>query len=51
LATLFHKFYELCPVLNAEEKVRASRLVLCDFTARTLQHGLNLLGIDVVEQM
>jgi arginyl-tRNA synthetase len=51
LATLFHKFYELCPVLNAEEKTRASRLVLCDFTARTLRQGLNLLGIDVVEQM
>jgi arginyl-tRNA synthetase len=51
LATLFHKFYELCPVLSAEEKVRASRLVLCDLTARTLRQGLNLLGIEVVEQM
>jgi len=51
LATLFHKFYEACPVLTAEESVRNSRLVLCDLTARTLKQGLNLLGIEVVEQM
>ena len=51
LATLFHKFYESCPVLSAAEDVRNSRLVLCDLTARTLRQGLNLLGIDVVEQM
>jgi arginyl-tRNA synthetase len=51
LATLFHKFYELCPVLASEVEVRASRLVLCDLTARTLRQGLKLLGIDVVEQM
>jgi arginyl-tRNA synthetase len=51
LATLFHKFYESCPVLSAADDVRDSRLVLCDLTARTLRRGLNLLGIDVVEQM
>jgi arginyl-tRNA synthetase len=51
LATLFHKFYESCPVLSAADDVRESRLVLCDLTARTLRQGLNLLGIDVVEQM
>ncbi len=52
LATFFHKFYEACPVLTAEEvTVRHSRLVLCDLTARTLAQGLNLLGIDIVEQM
>jgi len=51
LATLFHKFYEACPVLQAEEAVRNSRLVLCDLTARTLKQGLHLLGIEVVEQM
>jgi arginyl-tRNA synthetase len=51
LATLFHKFYESCPVLSAADDVRDSRLVLCDLTARTLRQGLNLLGIEVVEQM
>jgi arginyl-tRNA synthetase len=51
LATIFHKFYEACPVLTAQPSVRDSRLVLCDFTARTLWQGLYLLGIDTVEQM
>ncbi|MCE0496379.1 MAG: arginine--tRNA ligase [Methylacidiphilales bacterium] len=51
LATVFHKFYEACPVLIPDEAVRNSRLVLCDLTARTLAQGLNLLGINVVEQM
>jgi arginyl-tRNA synthetase len=51
VATLFHKFYELCPVLTSETSVRDSRLLLCDLTARTLRQGLQLLGIDTVEQM
>jgi len=51
LATLFHKFYESCPVLSAADDVRASRLVLCDLTGRTLRQGLQLLGIGVMEQM
>ena len=51
LATLFHKFWEACPVLTAEESVRNSRLVLCEVTSRTLALGLKLLGIDVMEQM
>ncbi|HUB66241.1 MAG TPA: arginine--tRNA ligase [Candidatus Methylacidiphilales bacterium] len=51
LATVFHKFYEACPVLTTEEVVRNSRLVLCDLTARTLAQGLNLLGIDAMDQM
>ena len=51
LATLFHRFYELCPVLSSEDAVRDSRLLLSDLTARTLREGLHLLGIDVVEQM
>jgi arginyl-tRNA synthetase len=51
LATLFHKFWEACPVLTAEESLRDSRLVLCEVTGRTLRQGLNLLGIDIVEQM
>jgi arginyl-tRNA synthetase len=51
VATLFHKFWESCPILNAEEDICGSRLVLTDLTARTLRQGLNLLGIEVVEQM
>lgn len=51
LATLFHKFYEACPVLKAEDAVRDSRLALSEITASTLKQGLNLLGISVVEEM
>src|SRR6266571_316093 len=51
LANSFHAFYEACPVLKAEEPVRASRLALCDLTGRVLQRGLKLLGIDVPEKM
>jgi arginyl-tRNA synthetase len=52
LAGHFTSFYENCPVLKAEsDDIRASRLVLCDLTARVLKQGLELLGIEVVEQM
>ena len=52
LAKSYSTFFENCPVLKAEsESLRTSRLLLCDLTARTLQKGLELLGIDVVEQM
>jgi arginyl-tRNA synthetase len=33
------------------ESLRESRLMLCDHTARVIRLGLDLLGIDVVEQM
>lgn len=52
LAGHFTSFYENCPVLKAEAvEVRASRLQLCDLTARVLKQGLEILGIEVVEQM
>ena len=51
LAGAFSSFYEACPMLNAEEKVKNSRLRLSDLTARTLKQGLDLLGIKTVEKM
>jgi arginyl-tRNA synthetase len=52
LATCYSTFFENCPVLKAEtDELRASRLALCDLTARTIERGLNLLGIEVVERM
>jgi arginyl-tRNA synthetase len=51
LAGKFTAFYENCPVLKAEGAVRESRLALCDLTARVLKQGLDVLGIEVVEQM
>ena len=51
LSNRYSVFFEQCPVLKAEEDVRTSRLLLCDLTARTLQKGLELLGIETVERM
>ncbi len=47
----FARFYEACPVLKAEGVERATRLALCDVTARVLKQGLGVLGIEVLEQM
>ena len=51
LAGKFTSFYENCPVLKADPAVRDSRLALCDLTARVLKQGLEILGIEVLEQM
>ena len=51
LATSFTTFYEACRVLVDDEAVRASRLGLCDLTARVLELGLSLLGMEAPEQM
>lgn len=51
LAGFFARFYENCPVLKAEPGERASRLILCDLTARVLRQGLEVLGIETLEQM
>jgi arginyl-tRNA synthetase len=52
VANHYSSFFEQCPVLKApSEASRASRLLLCDLTARTLGQGLELLGIQVVDKM
>ena len=52
LASAYSTFNEECPVLKAESAERRdSRLALIDLTAQTIQTGLNLLGIGVVEEM
>jgi arginyl-tRNA synthetase len=39
-------------VLKAEtDELRQSRLLLCDLTGRSIQLGLGLLGIGVVDKM
>ena len=51
LATAFMRFYEACPILNAEEPARGSRLALCRITGERLSLGLSLLGIQTVPRM
>ncbi len=52
LAGLFSSFYEACPILSADtEEQKQSRLKLAQLTARTIQQGLDLLGIKTLERM
>jgi arginyl-tRNA synthetase len=55
LSRAFNTFYDRIHgvrVIDAETaELRASRLRLCDLTARTLRQGIHLLGIRVLEEM
>lgn len=53
IASLYMTFYEACPILKdgIEPKIRDSRLRLCHLVARTIEQGLDLLGIEVMERM
>ena len=51
LAGIFMSFYEACPILNAEDALKESRLQLALSTAATLKQGLELLGIETLERM
>ncbi|MGF1678768.1 MAG: arginine--tRNA ligase [Candidatus Methylacidiphilales bacterium] len=52
LASLFHRFFEDCPVLAAEsQEIQQSRMGLCRQTGDTLKTGLALLGIETLESM
>ncbi|MED5411844.1 MAG: arginine--tRNA ligase [Pseudomonadota bacterium] len=51
LAGLFMRFYEVCPILKANETVKSSRLALAALTAEALHVGLDLLGIETLEKM
>ena len=53
IASLYMTFYEACPILKdgIEPETRDSRLRLCHLVARTIEQGLELLGIEVMERM
>jgi len=52
LARTFNRFYNECHIMRESDPViKNTRLKLAHFTAHTLKHGLNLLGIQVVERM
>ncbi len=53
VASLFMKFYEACPILKEGVKpaTRDSRLAIAAATAKTVQLGLDLLGIETMEKM
>ena len=53
LVTVFMKFYELNPILrdDIEEEMKMSRLQLATLTGAVIQKGLEILGIEVVDQI
>lgn len=52
LASQFHRFYEACPVGQASSpELKNTRLLLCQVTGNILKHGLDLLGIEALEEM
>jgi arginyl-tRNA synthetase len=52
VANAYSTFYQECPVLKApDEKLKRSRLRLCDVVRRILANGLNLLGIEAPQRM
>lgn len=51
LAKKFNSFYNACPILNQDDEVLYSRLLLASRAAHVLQEGLDLLGINTVERM
>lgn len=51
IARAYNKFYNTCPVLNAQEDVKAARLKLTEATCSVIKAGLGLLGVEVVERM
>jgi len=53
LAQNFSRFYTNCPILveDTPEDVRASRLSLAKATLAQLEHGLNIIGLEVPERM
>lgn len=51
LSRKFNTFYNSCPILNQEDEVLHSRLLIADRTAKVLKEGLDLLGIGTVDRM
>lgn len=51
VATLFNQFYRDCPVLPSEGGLRNARLALVSASRTVLSVGLDLLGIEALEEM
>lgn len=52
LATLFHRFYQHCPILHAEDETRyLLRWAGCQLFRKTQKEVLEMLGIPIPERM
>lgn len=50
-AQALHKFYDTCPIKDAEENVKLSRLALCSAAKTVIANVLAMLKIDAPEKM
>jgi len=51
LAARFHRFYNACRIREAEEDVRAARLVLCRCVRGVIAAALKVIGVSAPEKM
>ncbi|MDA8793510.1 arginine--tRNA ligase [Bacteriovoracaceae bacterium] len=51
IAKLYNSFYASCPIKDANENVKLSRMALCKLVAESIKTGLDLLGIKAPERM
>jgi arginyl-tRNA synthetase len=51
LCQQFSRFYEESRVIGEDGSVNEPRLNLCEATATTVRTGLNLLGIETLEEI
>ena len=51
LAARFHRFYNACRIREAEDDVRAARLVLCEATRSVIHTALGVIGVSAPEKM
>lgn len=50
-AQVFHKFYDTCPIKDAEESIKLSRLALCAAAKTVIANILAMLKIEAPEKM
>jgi arginyl-tRNA synthetase len=51
VATAFNKFYQECPILQAEESIKQARLALVHLTQCIIKDASSLLGMECPEEM
>jgi len=51
LSQTFNKFYHECSIINADDEVKNSRLILTYITQKIISDAMNLLGIKCPEEM
>lgn len=47
----FNEFYQNSKIIGSEENILKGKLLLCDSTAKVIKQGLELLGIEVLNEM